>query len=209
MNRSKIILLSGKGKRFLDAGYKIPKGLIKYQNIELAIHSAKSLPKVENTIFALQDKDASKSFEKSIKKNYIKNFNFYYFTDYTNGQATSCYEVINSSENIDSFFVSSCDFSFRLNEKALHSLIIEGYDSIVFTYKAKKYNFDNSKSFGWIREENNIVKNVSCKERIEPKKIVILSLLALSTLKKKTYLIITIEKCLKKKDLLIMKPTLI
>lgn len=170
MDRSKIILLSGKGKRFLDAGYKIPKGLIKYQNIELAIHSAKSLPKVDNTIFVLQDKDASKSFEKSIKKNYSKNFNFYYLTDYTNGQATSCYEVVNNSKNIDSFYVSSCDFSFRLNEKALDSLIIEGYESIVFTYKAKKYNFDNPKSFGWIREENNIVKIVSCKERIEPKK---------------------------------------
>ena len=45
MVETKIILLSGKGKRFKDKGYEIPKGMLKINNLELAILSAQSIPK--------------------------------------------------------------------------------------------------------------------------------------------------------------------
>lgn len=170
MNTAKIVLLSGKGQRFKDAGYKIAKGLIKYKNYELAIHSAKSLPSVKNTIFGIQDKDLSNSFEKSIIKNYSSNFNFFIFKEYTNGQATSCFEILDKFKNIESFYVTSCDFKFEVSIKKLNKIINKDFDSVVFTYKANKFNYDNSESFGWIRESSGLVSNVNCKKRIEPLK---------------------------------------
>ena len=50
---TKIVLLSGRGKRFKDRGYIHPKGLLKLNNQELAFLSANSLPNCKDTIFGL------------------------------------------------------------------------------------------------------------------------------------------------------------
>ena len=57
LNDLKIVLLAGKGERFISKGYTVPKGLLKFNDLEIAIHSANSIPKCAETIFGLQIKD--------------------------------------------------------------------------------------------------------------------------------------------------------
>ena len=172
MVETKIILLSGKGKRFKDKGYEIPKGMLKINNLELAILSAQSIPKTEKNIFALQKKDDNFDFKTSVKLNCEEESEFFYFNNYTVGQATSCYEILNcySEYDINSFYVLSCDFSFELSEIKLKKAIENDYEAIAFTTKATDHNYQNAESFGWIRERKNIVEKVSCKELITPKR---------------------------------------
>ena len=169
---TKIVLLSGRGKRFKDRGYIHPKGLLKLNNQELAFLSANSLPNCKDTIFGIQKKDSLKYNFKNIKnKNYHKNSKIYEFDDYTNSQATSCFQILENNKILtDSFFVLSCDFSFEINKK-LSNKFFKKLDAIVFTYKAKNYNFENSTSYGWIRSnKKNMVLDVSCKKSFKANK---------------------------------------
>ena len=166
---TKIVLLSGKGKRFKDSGYIHPKGLLKFNNLELAFLSANSLPNCIDTIFGIQKKDSIKyDFEKIKNKNYSKGSKIYEFEEYTDGQATSCFQIIQNNKILtESFFILSCDFSFEVNKK-LSNVFLKQNDAIVFTYKAKNYNFENSTSYGWIKsDEKNMVLDVSCKKAFE------------------------------------------
>ena len=51
MNLQLIIPMSGIGRRFLNAGYKIPKPLIKVDNIEIIAHVSKIFPEITSIIF--------------------------------------------------------------------------------------------------------------------------------------------------------------
>tara|TARA_B100001250_G_scaffold328507_1_gene292997 strand:- start:1496 stop:2257 length:762 start_codon:yes stop_codon:yes gene_type:complete len=172
LNDLKIVLLAGKGARFKQNGYTLPKGLLKFNNLELAIHAANSIPECSETIFGVQIRDEKNyQIKNIIKKKFTGNADFYKFNKYTNGQATSCYELINKSElnYNNSFFLLSCDFSFSVNEKKLKEIIETKYDAIVFTYQATDINYLNESSFGWVRpNKDNLINKVSCKERIYP-----------------------------------------
>ena len=172
LNDLKIVLLAGKGERFLNKGYTVPKGLLKFNDLEIAIHSANSIPKCAETIFGLQIKDYKNyDIQNTIEKKYRENYNFYKFENYTIGQATSCYEIVDklNLRSDKSFFLLSCDFSFTVKEKKLKEIIDDKFDAIVFTYKAKEINYSNPLSFGWTRsDENNFINKVACKKRIDP-----------------------------------------
>lgn len=174
LDNTKIVLLSGKGDRFKKKGYSLPKGLLKIKGLELALHASKSIPDCETTIFAIQDYVNKKyNFEKILQKKFFTNFKIFNFKKYTNGQATSCYEVIKHNKEIKGgFFILSCDFSFSVPYREVEKLLGKNPDAIVFTYKATDFNYQNEKIYGWIRDnDENMVTHVSCKKRIEPHKI--------------------------------------
>ena len=173
LDSTKIILLSGRGNRFKDEGYSKPKGLLKIGDTELAILSADSLPLTKNTIFGIQKTDEiNYNFSHIINEKYKPQSKIYLFDEYTNGQATSNYEILNSDFYTpinENFFVLACDFSFKVHESKIVKSLNKKYHAIVFTYPAESYNYDNSDSYGWIRADSkNIVRYVSCKKRIQP-----------------------------------------
>ena len=175
LNSTKIILLSGKGNRFKEKGYTLPKGLLKIGGVELAIHAANSLPECETSIFAIQDFVNKKyNFHEILQNKYFNKFKIFKFKEYTNGQATSCYDIINNINEIikSGFFVLSCDFSFNVASNEIKKIINKKIDAVVFTYRAADINYKNESIYGWIRSsDDNKVTDVSCKKRILPHKL--------------------------------------
>jgi NDP-sugar pyrophosphorylase family protein len=51
--RTNLLLLAGRGKRFADAGYKLPKPLIEVDGLPLVVSAARSLPPADKLIFVV------------------------------------------------------------------------------------------------------------------------------------------------------------
>jgi dTDP-glucose pyrophosphorylase len=101
-----VIPAAGKGSRFSQAGYELPKPLIEVNNKHMLIRAVESLQINGRYIFILQD--SLKEIE-NLLKNIVPDCILIYIDYYTSGSATSVLlaeKYINTNEEL---FVANCD----------------------------------------------------------------------------------------------------
>ena len=107
--------MSGKGKRFTDAGYSLPKPLIPVLGRPMFIKSLKSFPKLDKWFFVIsEDILNNEVFVKSLE-GFQFNYELISLKKTSQGQAESCYLAVNKIEKNTPFFVGPCDLEL-LNE---------------------------------------------------------------------------------------------
>ena len=114
--------MAGIGKRFQKEGYKIPKPLLKIDNLQMFLRSSKSFPKHYSWIFILKNNIYKIKYTKLIKKNF-KSSKIIFLNKKTDGQARTVYKarkLLNSNSKI---YISSCDLFFKYDKKILKSKI--------------------------------------------------------------------------------------
>lgn len=158
-----VIPMAGRGQRFIDAGYKVPKYMIKVHGKTLLEWSLESLPldMGKKVIFiCLKEHDqkfsVSQFIEKTIKTKFPRiEYEIILLDKVTRGQAEtvlSAKKYINNSDclviyNIDTYFESS-----RLRQKLL-TLDDQGIDGLlgVFTDTDPKWSFIELDSSGFVK----------------------------------------------------------
>jgi NDP-sugar pyrophosphorylase family protein len=132
-----VIPMAGKGQRFINKGYAIPKYLIKVKGKTLLEYSLNSLPlELANRLIfiALSEHEQKFSIKKAITEiTGGKNFEIIFIDQVTRGQAETVLkakELINNEEdlviyNIDTYF-NSYTLSAALKERGRHDGVI-GY----------------------------------------------------------------------------------
>ena len=89
-----ILLMSGKGKRFSDAGYSLPKPLIPVLGYPMFIKSLQSFPKLDKWFFVIsEDTLNNEVFVKSVKE-FQFNYELISLKKTSQGQAESCYLAV-------------------------------------------------------------------------------------------------------------------
>jgi len=168
-----VIPMAGRGKRFLEAGYKIPKYLIKIKGETMLEWSLKSLPLdlASLVIFiCLTEHEKNYKVSKIIKNIISKKYSFIknrylviFLKKITRGQAETVLKAkkyINNSIplvifNIDTYFVSS-----RLREKILSSKI-QGIDGVLGVF------YSNNPRLSFVKiNKNGFVTKTAEKEKI-------------------------------------------
>tara|TARA_Y100000768_G_scaffold384669_1_gene369157 strand:- start:699 stop:1427 length:729 start_codon:yes stop_codon:yes gene_type:complete len=160
-----ILLMSGKGKRFSDAGYSLPKPLIPVLGYPMFIKSLQSFPKLDKWFFVIsEDTLNNEVFVKSVKK-FQFNYELISLKKTSQGQAESCYLAVKKIEKDTPFFVGPCDLEL-LNEIDLNTLFLNNEEIVILSYNPKEVNFKSPEHYGWI--EDNETFDV---EKIEIKTI--------------------------------------
>ena len=158
-----IMPMAGDGKRFIEAGYKIPIPLIDIDGEPMFVKSAKCMPKADLWIFVMQKKILENDLViKEIKKNF-KRYEIVTVDQVTQGQASSCMLAKKYLEKDDQIFISSCDnfIEFNIDEYNEKS---KKYEVLIFTSPCKKIHLKNPKAYGWIKKNNSGLIKISCKE---------------------------------------------
>ena len=155
--------MSGKGKRFTDAGYSLPKPLIPVLGRPMFIKSLKSFPKLDKWFFVIsEDILNNEVFVKSLE-GFQFNYELISLKKTSQGQAESCYLAVNKIEKNTPFFVGPCDLEL-LNEIDLSTLFLKNEDIVILTYNPKEINFKLPEHYGWIEDnENSEVKKIEIK----------------------------------------------
>ncbi len=158
-----IFLMSGAGKRFLNAGYEVPKQFLKLSNGKLIIDEIiENSPDADEYIFVInKDLQSNKIFSKWIESLSL-NFRLFNVGERTNGQATSLNLVLKEFDFKSRLFVSPCDTV--IYDKKIKNIFDSSIDSSLLTVKPSNFHINNFEHFGWVEENNGLI-NVKCKEQ--------------------------------------------
>ncbi len=158
---------AGQGKRFLDAGYDIPKPLLRVSNKPMFIQALNDLPLTKRKLIVISETmKYSETIIQEIEENNIS-CKIKLMKSKTRGQSETCYLSINELDLNDSLLISSCDHGVIYDQRKFDDLIEDkDIDIIVWGCTGYPNAIRNPEMYGWISQENNSINQVSVKKRI-------------------------------------------
>jgi len=169
-NTTLILPMAGKGSRFTEEGYDLPKPLLDVDGLPMILQAVDCLPESDNNVFiCLQDHVDNFDIDKTLK-NYFLNTEIISINETTEGQACTCEIGIKETNvNLENpILISACDNGvFYDRKKYLELLNDESIDVIVWTFRNNQASKTNPNAYAWLDvDENNNIKHVSCKKFI-------------------------------------------
>lgn len=155
--------MAGRGKRFSEQGYSLPKPLIPINGIPMIYKVIDCLPQASKWIFVVRQEHIDEfSIDKVIKKK-IPDAIITVDKDLLGGASIFCAEqYIPDNEDV---FIAGCDMGFLYNKEEFEKLKKSEYDCILWTFTKDKRISQNPKAWGYaVLEPDSIqIKNMSVK----------------------------------------------
>lgn len=151
-----LIPMAGKGSRFQEAGYTLPKPLIEVKGktmIEWAMQSFSFLKKYgvkHRLIFVVQEAHEEKfKIKKNLRNLFGKEIVVITINKYTRGQAETCLYAKKYINNYCKLIIHNCD-TYSISN--IEDYIEKGYDGIIPCFKTqdKKYSFARDDEYGFV-----------------------------------------------------------
>lgn len=173
-NGTLLLPMAGKGSRFSEVGYHIPKPMLDVNGYPMFIQAIKCLPIEEKYIFVcLKEHVDLYNIDKIIKAHY-PDAQIVEINEVTEGQACTCEIGINkcSIDLENSLTITACDngvhYDVELYEKILKN---NDYDVIVWSFNNNPTSKNNPQMYAWLDvDENGYIRDVSVKKPFENKK---------------------------------------
>jgi len=165
-----ILPMAGKGSRFSEQGYELPKPLIDVDGKPMIIRAVDCLPETTNKVFICLKEHVDNYGVDKVLKEYYKNTEILSIDKTTQGQACTCELGINKF-NIDlekPILISACDNGVYYDSEEYMKLVNdETIDIIVWSFRNNQTSKINPDMYAWLDvDENNLIKHVSCKKFI-------------------------------------------
>jgi NDP-sugar pyrophosphorylase family protein len=162
-NMANIVTMAGKGKRFSDEGYTLPKPLIPINGEPMIWKVIDSLPESNKWIFVVREEHISEfQIDKAIKQK-IPEAIITVDKDLLGGASIFCAEkYIDEDEEI---FIAGCDMGFIYNKDKLDQLKQDEYSCILWTFTDDLRISENPEAWGYaiLDEDNLTIKDMSVK----------------------------------------------
>lgn len=147
-----IIPLAGIGSRFSKDGYLLPKPLIPVSGVPMIIQAIRNMPRADKWIFIVREEHINDYAIDKLIKTEIPNAIIIPVSQTTEGQASTCALALPHLEDNEDLFIAACDNSFLYNKEKYENLKNNSnIDLIVWTFTQDKLLSDSSKSWGWIK----------------------------------------------------------
>ena len=161
-----IMPVAGKGQRFINQNYTIPKPFIKINNQYMFIKAAKSLPIAHKTFFIFMSSIKKKyNINKIINSNFKKKYSLFFLNKKSDGQADTCYKLIKKLNLKDELFINACDVSFAFDKRSFQNKK-NNNDMVIFTTKSLAYHHKRANNYGWVYSSRREIL-ISCKQKVK------------------------------------------
>lgn len=151
-----IIPMSGIGKRFVDAGYSVPKPLITIENKPIIHHIVELFPGENKFTFICNDKHLQETNIKQILLDKVPNANIFEVS--VNNRKGPVDAVLQAQELIDDneqVIVSYCDYGTEWDyNKFKNELLDSDPDGVIACYKSFHPHMLGSDNYAFVRETN-------------------------------------------------------
>lgn len=160
-----LIPLAGAGQRFVDAGYKDPKPLIKVSGLPMIVQAAKAMPHTSRQVFICREEHLQKNPLASTIKAFYPKAEVLSVNYLTEGQASTCLLAKDAVDPGAPLHVAACDNSMVYDEVRFDHLFHQSaVDAVIWTFKGNPTVTTNPKMYGWVETTaGDKVKRVSCK----------------------------------------------
>ena len=197
-NTTLILPMAGKGLRFTEEGYDLPKPLLDVDGLPMILQAVDCLPESDNNVFiCLQDHIDNFGIDKTLKNHFL-NTEVISINETTEGQACTC-EIGIEETNINlenPILISACDNGvFYDRKKYLELLNDESIDVIVWTFRNNQASKTNPNAYAWLDvDENDNIKHVSCKKFIYENPLTTHAIIGTMFFRKGTYFMEGLQK---------------
>jgi len=169
-NTTLILPMAGKGSRFSDEGYSLPKPMLPVNENMMVIEAVNCLPKTDNKIFICLSEHINKFKIDVTLRNKFDNCRISKIESVTEGQAITC-EIGTNEHGIDlesPILISACDNGIFYNTDIIQKLLDdENIDIIVWSFRNNQSSKISPNSYAWLEvDSDNNIKHVSCKKFI-------------------------------------------
>lgn len=158
-----LVTMAGRGKRFSEQGYTLPKPLIPINGEPMIWKVIDCLPRASKWIFVVRQEHIDDfGIDKTIRAK-IPDAVITVDKDLLGGASIFCAEEhIPSGEDI---FIAGCDMGFIYNKEEFEKLKKSHYDCILWTFTRDKRIFANPKAWGYavLDKDNKTIKEMSVK----------------------------------------------
>ena len=168
---TKLILpMAGRGSRFAEEGFDLPKPLLDVNGLPMVIQAVNCLPECDSNIFICLEEHVDEFNIDKVIKNTYHNTEVVSLRNVTQGQACTC-ELGLKNFQVDlekPIMISACDNGVYYDSNEYLNLVNdESVDIIVWTFRNNQTSKVNPNSYAWLDvDENNCIKHVSCKKFI-------------------------------------------
>ena len=153
-----VIPIAGAGSRFVDAGFDVPKPLIKVHDktlIEWSVKSFDFLKKTKKVSFIfiiLKEHDKKYALKKSLKNIFGNTIKIIVIDEMTRGQAETCLMAKSLIDNYNQLVIYNCDTYTTGNSKMFDLIEKERPDGILACFKSNdpRYSYARLDSFGYV-----------------------------------------------------------
>jgi NDP-sugar pyrophosphorylase family protein len=165
-----LLPMAGRGSRFEQEGYPVPKPLLEIGNLPMIMQATNCLPQSDNNVFiCLEDHIQNFSIDKKLTE-YYSNTRVVSINETTQGQASTC-QIGIDEVGIDlqsPILISACDNGvYYDSQKYLDMISDTTIDIIVWTFRNNQASKTNPNAYAWLDVDNSgFVKHVSCKNFI-------------------------------------------
>lgn len=155
MSTINIIPMSGKGTRFADVGYLLPKPLIPVSGKPMILKVIESMPEADRWIFIVRQDHVDEYGIDLLIKESVPNAEVIIDANPV-GQASTCMLAMEHILPEDSVFIAACDNAFVYDKEKYARLVADQtVDAVVWTFTDDPLLEASPKSWGWIKLEND------------------------------------------------------
>jgi NDP-sugar pyrophosphorylase family protein len=169
-NTTLLLPMAGKGSRFSDEGYLLPKPMIDVNGKPMIIQSVNCLPKSDTNVFICLSEHINNFNLKDVLNSNYDNVKIVEIDDTTDGQARTCQIGLDMSNvNLENpILISACDNGVYYDTKKYQDLLDdESIDIIVWSFRNNQASKTNPNAYAWLDvDDNGFIKYVSCKKFI-------------------------------------------
>lgn len=162
-----LIPMAGKGNRFFQEMYKVPKPFIPIMGNPMFVSATKSFPPADRYIFICLMEHFQKYRIKDTVENEFKASEVIPIDAVTEGQACTCLLAEGRLDINDGLFIASCDYQMLYDEDKYRKLLEDkDVDVIIWTFRIGTIKKANYNAFAYCRTEGDRVIEVVEKRTI-------------------------------------------
>jgi NDP-sugar pyrophosphorylase family protein len=164
VRRVNLVPLAGAGRRFVEAGYALPKPLIPVDGVPMILRAAAALPPADRWIFVCRAEHLREAHLEATLRGVYPAAVIIGLDEPTEGQACTCLVAADRLDDEDRLTIGACDNRMDYDPAALDRRWAEGADAVVWTFRHHPAVEVHPESYGWVRcAEDGRVRGVSCK----------------------------------------------
>lgn len=169
MRRVNLIPMAGAGQRFVDAGYSIPKPLIKVDGVPMVVQAAKSLPAADHWIFICRSEHIREHRIDEELRQFFPGAEIISVGYLTDGQASTCLLASKFLNQEDQLTIGACDNAMVFDPEIFDQKIRQ-VDALIWTFRNNPAVLKNPKAYGWVEvDDTEKALRVSCKVPLSDK----------------------------------------
>lgn len=150
-----LVLMAGAGKRFEDAGYRVPKPLIPVDGKPMVVSACESMPRGRRYVFAARQETLPAGVFEKAASGYFPKTEMLWVDKLTEGQACTALLAREKIQAAEPVLIAACDHGAVMDPSRFSAVAdpASGVEAVIFTFRGFPPVRRNPKAYGWVETD--------------------------------------------------------